>query len=406
MVALCILSTPWLILEKISLWRLIRENLPIFFLTLPFWAFFISLGYTENFGAGTKFIYRELNLLALPLLVIVHQDFLKQYAKEILAAFIFSVSFSALITVILYALPEESSIAFAEFPLSKFLGVKPYQQLSLREAFGVYSPFMVRIQFSNLIALACLSLLWLYSQKFYRLYLIAVFALLLFTTAILGGRGGQLGLLIALGIWVLGWYFIILHPRLKTKITNWGSYGLLGIILLSGFVIAPYILYRNVPAVNERYNQLIWELKLYDNGDYVNHDYVHFTSLRRIISYQNSWELIQNHPVLGVGVGDYVQKMTSIYQKNHPEFPINSHSHLLFLWANAGILAIGAFLFSTLYWLITFYKNSTSWTRIFGLSLLAFFMSIMMLEAMINQVDLMAFGLFLGVCYKLSTSQY
>ncbi len=397
MVAIGILLIIWLWEQKQSLWKLIRQNLPIAVLALPFLAYAVSLLYSENLTSGAKFLERELNLLLPPLIVLIYQDFLRKYAKFLLAAFIIGVSFGALFTLIFYFLPEDQSIALAD--RLSMINLKPYQKLSLREAFGVYSPFMIRIQFSNLIALACLSIVYLYSENFLRKWLIPTLVLLLFTSAILGGRGGQLGLMLAFGVWVLGGYFYKIHPILKEKLTALGSYALLVLLLLGAFIVTPYAIYKSVPAVTERYNQLLWEISLYQSGEYVQHDYVHFTSLRRIISYQNSWELIQQQPILGVGVGDYAAEMKTIYAKNHPEFPVNSHNHLLFVWANAGLLGVFTFLFSIVYWLWHFWRKTQSWTRIFGLSLMAFFLSIMMLEAMINQVDLMAFGLFLGIVF-------
>ncbi|RMG30682.1 MAG: hypothetical protein D6730_02250 [Bacteroidetes bacterium] len=395
MVALGILSLVQLVQYRLSLWRLIRRHLPIALLALPFLAYLLSLFYTQNLAAGGKFINREISLLLMPLIVLIQREFVARHLRWLLLFFITAVCVNALVTLLFYLLPEASAIQLAD--AFRFIGVKPYQQLHLREAFGVYSPFMVRIQFSNLLALGCLSALWLYVQQVYKQWMLAALALMLVTSVILGGRGGQLGLMLALGCWVLGGYFMHLHPRLKQKVGTAGSVGVLLGILLTLFVLLPLLAYHNIPALRERYNQLIWEMKLLEDGTYREHDYVHFTSLRRLISYQNSWELIRRHPFTGTGVGDYQQEMEAIYAKNHPEFPVNSHNHLLFLWASSGLAGLLAFLFSLGYWLRSFLRSSRGWTRIYGLSLLLFFFSIMMLEAMFNQVDLMCYGLFLGM---------
>lgn len=399
-----LLSIPWLIIERQSLITVVRRNIGGVALALPFLAYMISLFYSSDLAAGIKMINREMALILLPLITIIHQKFILGNLKKLVTLFIVTVTFNALITSILYLLPESASIAFSEFPLSQWIGVKEYEQLSKRESFGIYSPFMIRIQLSNLIAIGILFGLWLIANK-HRVWLIAgCILMMLIGTTILGGRGGQLGLLGAIGIWILGWYFIRLHQTVKSRFTAIGSYTLIGAILIGVLFIAPYVAYQKVPAVKERYNQLMWEMRLYRNGEYKQLDYVHFTSLRRIISYQNSWKLIQSSPVLGVGVGDYNKEFASIYQKNHPEFPPNSHSHILFLWANAGIVGVLAWGVGLILWLSALFKNGRKWDLVLGISLFLFYFLIWLSEAMINQVDLCTYGLFMTIVYLLTKS--
>lgn len=395
MVALCLLSIAHLWVHKRSLWKLILAHKAVFALSLPFFAYALSLLYSQDLPLGLKFMDRELPLVLLPLLVLIHAEVLVEKVRPLLLTFVLAVCFNGLVMLLFYALPEESAVQLAD--RFAFLGIKPYEQLSLREAFGVYSPFMIRIQFSNLLALACLAGLWMGTQSILKPWQVAgLLAFLLLCSAILGGRGGQLGLMAGLAVWLLAAYGRHLHPRLVRKVGRVGSMLLLLGSLGLSFGAAPYLLYKHIPALNERYNQLIWELKLYQSNEYLEYDYVHFTSLRRLFSYQNSWELIQEHPLLGVGVGDYQAAMSRVYRNNHPEFPVNSHNHLLFLWANAGLLALLAFLAGMAYWLVCVLRGRAYWPQAYALSLLFFFLTILTLEAMLNQVDLMNFGLFLG----------
>ena len=195
MLALLILSLAKAMVERLDLRLFFRENYPLLVLSAVFFAYLISLGYSSDLDKGLKFIEREIPLLLIPVIVAINRSIVRKKLKLFLGFFLAGCLFNAFTTLFFYALPESQSIAWVE--RLGFMNLKPYQQLSKREAFGVYSPFLDRLQFSNLLALACMSCLWMLTQSksfLHQLLFILAGLVLLFCSVILGGKGGQLAL--------------------------------------------------------------------------------------------------------------------------------------------------------------------------------------------------------------------
>lgn len=395
MLALLILSLAKAVIERLNLPMFFRENYPILVLTTVFFAYLISLVYSEDMGKGLKFIEREIPLLLIPVIVAINRSTVREKLTLFLRCFLAACLLNALATLFFYSLPETSSIEWVE--KLGFLNLKPYQQLSKREAFGVYSPFLDRLQFSNLLALACMTCLWLLTQSkllLYQLLFTLVGIILLICSVVLGGKGGQLALAAGLGVWVLLSFFYRVYPHWKHKLTRVGAVGSFLLLVGIGSTLFPYVLYRYVPAVTQRYNQMKWELDTFYSDQYQEYDYVHFTTIRRILSWTNTWELVQQHPFTGVGVGDYEQEIQAIYTRNNPDFPVNSHNHYLFVWATCGIWGLLLFVSSLGIWIYGLAPFGPSFIR-YPLSLFTVFCSIMVFDSLIAQVDTMAFCLFL-----------
>lgn len=395
MLALLILSLAKAGIQGLNLRLFFRENYPLLVLTAVFFAYLISLAYSTDVGKGLKFIEREIPLLLMPVIVAINRSLVRKKLKLYLGFFIAGCAFNGLSTLFFYSLPEAQSIKWVE-QLS-FLNLKPYQQLSKREAFGVYSPFLDRLQFSNLLALAVISCLWMWTQSkgpMRKTILICAGVILLFCSVILGGKGGQLALAAGLGVWILIYFFHRMYPYWKRQLSRVGAISSFILLMGTGSLLLPYLLYKYVPPVTQRYNQMKWELDTFYSDQYQDYDYVHFTTIRRILSWQNTWELIQKHPIGGVGVGDYEPHIQAIYAQNNPEFPANSHNHYLFVWANCGIWGLLLFLTSLGIWFYGLSPFSLPAVQ-FPLSLLVIFCSIMVFDSLISQVDTLAFGLFL-----------
>lgn len=404
MLSLLGLSLINLAITRASPLQVIRDNLPILGLTVLYCCYLFSLAYSENLSLGLAFIEREIPILIIPVIFALNRKVVSERLIVMLTIFVGVCCFASLVTLFFYTLPENESMAWVE--RLAFLNVKPYVQLSKREAFGVYSPFLDRLQFSNLLALGVLCCLHI-RIKTQQVIFWGLALLLVLTSAVLGGKGGQLGLMAGLLTWFSLSFFRTIYPKWKTRFSRFAAIlGFMGLVFVLG-VGVPYGLYKKVPAVNQRYNQMKWELETYYSDQYQEFEYVHFTTIRRILSWSHTWKLIRSHPILGVGVGDYKDRMEAIYAQYSPEFPVNSHNHYLFVWANCGIWGLLLFLGSILVWARSLGSISTLSSNTFPLSLLAVFMSIMLFDALISQVDTMSFGMFLaiGALSKTDTSQ-
>ena len=384
-----LLTKPKQILPTFTAWPQIMA------LMLPFLFFGLSLLYTDDMRAGRKFWLMQNALFIVAGLVIVHAELLQRHYVLLLKTLIYTTSFTGMVTMLFYFLPEPQAIALAEFGQS--LGMKEYILHTKREAFGVYSPFIVRLQQSNLISISILSAIWLMAKgKVSRNMLIWV-VILFASSLVLGGRGGQIGLLAGLGIWLISWGIRKFSPRLAPTLGAWGARISIGVGSLVVLTLLPVAANYALPSVQERYNQLLWEIDTVYNGTYVNYDYVHFTGIRRIVSYQHTWEAITQNPILGVGVGDYQQTLEDIYAKDEFEFPVNGHNHLLFLWLNTGLIGLLAFLLGWTYWAYQILQKRSWDDSTQAVSIITFFLTIMMFDIMVTQIDTMIQPFIMGI---------
>ena len=116
-----------------------------------------------------------------------------------------------------------------------------------------------------------------------------------------------------------------------------------------------------------------WELGTFQDGTFKNYDYTHFTSIRRWLSWKNSWSIIQENPIYGVGVGDYYTAMEKAYSKDELGFPVNTQSQFLYYWTSAGILGLFALLFLLSYSFIYFIQQKDKSVKLLGCSLIIFY---------------------------------
>jgi len=379
-------------------------------IALLFFAYLLGLVHTEQLQKGLNFVYIQNSFLVIPFIVLVNRQLVQQYLPFYLSCFIGANLVHALIFMLFNALPYELSLGIANtlnesiqyligrFGLIEYLGfIKPFKAKSL--SFGLYSPFIERIQASYLISLALLSVYWLISRKYGKRWLWLLVAFFLGTTSLLlGGRGGQIGGLLASFIWLISLYHYYLHFFFSKKIGKNLSISLLlgGLIVLS--TVLPYTLYQNVPSIKKRYRQLFWELDIFYNKQYQKYDYTHFTGISRIMSWKHNWAIIQDHPIIGVGSGDYRLAMQKRYTADKFTFPVNAHHQFLYIWASIGIGGLFIFLGLLLAFILTIYYKSSRWYTTYGLSILIFYLFIMQIDApIIYQVGNTTFCTFLSI---------
>ncbi len=373
----------------------IQKNSPVCLLIIVFLSLLISQVYTENSTSGWSLVYLYNSFVLLPLVILLNKQIVIKKSIQLLQVFIIATVFNCICTLIFYFLPDETVQQ-----ITAQIGIlKPYMPKGKNLSFGLYSPFIERIQLGNLIAMATLSAIYLVMQRHQKWTNILLSVFLLGCSLTIGGRAGQLGLFVAiLGLLVLrSTQFIF--PKLKNKFGIFTA----SVCTISGFLmllIAPYLLYKKFPPIQKRYGQMRWELNEYYKG--VDRDYSHCTSVRRLISWENSWKVIQTAPVLGVGVGDYRDKMQEQYDKAPIKLSVNLHNQYLFFWACSGIIGLFAFLFVMGNWLL--YLNKLGDLRfIFGVAFLLCYGFVFCTDAVLNfQVDNMLFCCFFALipCLK------
>ena len=203
------------------------------------------------------------------------------------------------------------------------------------------------------------------------------------------GVAGYAAFFMLFGLLILQWRKNILWPALM-------------VILLAGAV------YWVSPTVHRRVDQNIQEIRNVLDGtatqENVAEGDVENTSLGpRLVFWGNTWQLIKQHPVFGVGTGDFpaeYEKVRLQRTPNHWENVDNPHNMYLMVWAQSGLVGLIVFLaiFAAL-----FAKSirRAGWEAKLTIGLLCFMLLIMMSDAymQLNNTSLL-FALFASASAK------
>lgn len=381
--------------ESGTLKKNLRDHPETGTLSLIFGIFLISALYSEDTGRAVDFLQAQLGYLLFPFFMLAQASLIRKNHTLYIKVYVWATLFACGVTLLLFLLPA----SFTQTLSQRFAIFKDYEANINRVQFGLYSPFLVRLQFSNVIAVASLlSTYQVLTQKGARRWgWLAALGVLLITSLLLGGRGGQLGLFAGL-LFLAGAYLVTyVYPLLRRR---WGpplSRGAIALSLLGASIGGPLLLYHQVPALQKRYDQLVWEVGAYYHGTYKELDYYHFTALRRIVSYQKSWELVRQYPLLGTGIGDYQAAMKAAYDRDALDLPVNSHHHWLFVWASCGLWGLLVFLGVLAFWTYRIFPKHPPATRWLALAVLMAFLTIMMFDNLNMMIDQMNFVWYLGL---------
>jgi len=346
-----------------------RDNISLLSPILVFVALAISLIYTQDRVLGLDMVFRKNAYVLLPLTVLINQDLFRPKLKAYFAAFIVGLSIAGLLTLTLFCLPEDQLASF----LDGKDWLRDYTRSPNRLNFGIYSPFMDRLQFGYLLGLGGILHLWYLMKGLLRPIGVLSFSIVLLTLVFIGARGAQLAFAIAALSIFCFWFYgqSSLSKSRKYKVAA---------ITVSSFIVVPWILYQYVPVVTKRYGQLMWEMDIYLNQDLTQYDYTHFTSVRRILSWTNTWELAKQNWLLGVGIGDVVADLEQVYLSNGHTVKPNSHNQLLLFWVSAGLLGLFAGLFTFGSYLHQIWRRQLGTTRSVALSFMIYYLVIFLFD--------------------------
>ncbi len=392
-----LIQGPRVVLSQYRAAQNMRLYAPILCFCVLWVAYLAGMAYTSNCYVGGLFLWKQIPLLLTPWVLVFYYEHLQQQHRLYLWVFVVANLVAGGLTIFLYSLPDNTVARIAGF-----WGLMPFEQGSDRAYFGLYSPFIERIQFANLLGLALLSALWLAGTGVVRKerLMAGLSVLLLFICMlILGGRGSLLGVLLGIGVWGMGQIYNSRYwVRFSTKFGRRLMAVLVGVLLWGALAGMSYMAIRYVEPVKKRYMQLYWELDSYYNGTFTQYNYVEFTSIRRLLSWQKHALLIQKNPILGVGTGDYRIELQKLYEQDALGFPPNAHHQLLQIWATIGIwglLVFGAILY---YWLRAVRRQNDTCNTLWAYSFLAFYLLLFSTDsALSSQMGLTVFVLFAGL---------
>lgn len=360
-------------------------------LAIFFFMYVIGLGWTENFKYGFKFINAQHRLVAFPLIAIAHAHLFAAHQRSLLGVFVLGNVMASVVTLAFLLLPENFVIELTH--KLKFLTTYPVNDHRLK--MGLYSPFIDRIQFSSMLGLGILAGVYLIRIGYKKVLMYGLVVIMLVTTLLLGGRGGQLGLFAGLSVYVLYLGLNLLIPRLTQYMSKKIAISMIIVSIFSAIVILPFTLYQTVPAIHERYGIMLKELEEFSNqkGTVDADEYEHKTTVRRIISWQNHWTIIKEHWLLGVGTGDYLDDVQKAYDQDPYSLPVNSHNQYQQIWVSVGLIGLLIFLSAIGYWCYKIYGEND--LAIYSLSVMVFYLVSFIPDALLlTQIDVMAFSFF------------
>lgn len=202
------------------------------------------------------------------------------------------------------------------------------------------------VRFSLFLAFGVLIAMYLYFQKYYwrwpwEKYVHLGAALFLFAFIhVLSVRSGIVVVYATLFLLVIRYVF---------KTGRW----ILGVGVLIAMAAFPFLAYQTMPSLRAKVDYVKYDLFMYRHG----HEDAKLSDSGRWISLKIGWELFQQNPVNGTGVGNLKSAVHQIYEQDYPAIPLEErkmpHNQFLSILAGTGIfgfiLFLGVFLLPILY---------------------------------------------------------
>ncbi len=180
----------------------------------------------------------------------------------------------------------------------------------------IYNPLLALT-----IYLLAHEVLWGKAQGISRWALLGLAGLMTVNMFITEGRCGQLAFFVLLALLCLQ----IFHKNLLRAL----------LITILGGPLLFTLAYQASPVFHERVNRGITEIQQF-------HQNPNTSVGLRLLFWQNSWELIANNPLIGVGTGDFPSDYAVINQKNSPNLVAtdNPHNQFILAWSQLGLLGL------------------------------------------------------------------
>jgi len=340
----------------------------------------ISAIFSTGRSEGMRELLVQNGIITVPLLLSAHWPHFKRRMRVTLTAMIGVALIASAFTLLFYLIPVDQARAYAEsIPV-----FQTYPDVIDKSSFGLYSPFIDRLQFAYALSFCVLICLY-YGFRFSNKYYWYVAAFFLGVIMILGARGAQIGLLVSgfiLGLYFLKWKF----PEIN--MINGKSI----FIVFAAFTITIMTALKIIKPLEKRYNQTKWELSVIKDGSYADYEYWHFTTFTRLKSYAHSFHLIKSSPILGTGIGDVKNDLTKIYSNQSPKLYVNIQNYYQYIWMCGGVLALLAFMYFQGDWLFQFFQNNHDLlNRTLATSFTLFIIVVLMLDA-VMKYHMGAFG--------------
>jgi len=256
------------------------------------------------------------------------------------------------------------------------------------------TPFMSHISYNPFLAFAIYLVIHeiLFNKELKRLMLglYSFFSIaMIINMFITGGRAGQVVFFVMIMILILQYFK---GQRIKALITI--------LILIPGIFITAY---QTSPIFQQRALLAFDEIVNYDVKTVAEHQLASSSAGIRILFAINSWEIIKENALLGVGTGDFPNEYKKISVRNSPNAPYadNPHNMYVLVLVQLGIVGLLSMLSIMYYQIKLSFKGSNRFFRDVGFALPFLFLVIMLSDSyLLGHFTGLLFVFFSSFLYK------
>jgi O-antigen ligase len=317
----------------------------------------LGLLWTEDLSWGLHMVHKMWYFIGLfPILyTIVRKDYIKYYVY----AFLLAISITEVVSYLVW-----------------FEVIEPFKDATVENP----TPFMSHISYNPILAFAIYLVLHeIFLNKkltnlqffFYSFFSISM-TLNMFIT---GGRAGQVIFFIMLSILIFQFFN-------KDKIK-----ALIAIIILIPMIF--FSAYETSDLFQDRVNRAISSVLNFNCLNYevsVGTGYLdcrHTSVAQRLNFTINSWEVIMQNPIIGVGTGDFPTEYNKINQINSPEIPTTTNPHNMYILVlmQLGLVGLVSILTIFYYQIKLSFNSSNKFIRDAGITLPLIFLVLMLSDS-------------------------
>ena len=324
----------------------------------------VGLLWTEDLAWGLHIVHKMWYFIGLfPILyTIVRKDYISHY----ISAFLLAISITEVCSYLVW-----------------FEVIEPFKNATVLNP----TPFMSHISYNPILAFAIYLVLHeiFFNKKItnFVFSLYSFFAISMTVNMfITGGRAGQVAFFAMLVVLIIQ---ILDKQRIKSLITIF--------IVIPGIFFAAY---QASDLFQQRVNLAVHETLTYDSKNLNSIGY-------RITFALNSWEVIKENPIIGIGTGDFPIEYKKINQINTPEIPntTNPHNMYTLIAMELGVIGLISMLSIFYYQIKLSFNSSNRFIRDVGITLPLLFLVIMWSDSyLLGHYTTLMFVFFSSFLYK------
>jgi O-antigen ligase len=326
----------------------------------------VGMAWTENIEWGFHIIHKMWYFLLL--FPILHNIVNGQYVKYYVSSFLLAITLTEII----------SYLVWFEI-IGRFKNAIAYDP----------TPFMSHVSYNPILAFAiylvCHEIFFNKNLTKLKFFWFSFFALTMtFNMFITGGRAGQIMFFVMLAILIFQFFD---YQRVKALFII--------IILLPGIFFTAY---KTSPLFHERVNNGVEGIIAFNQN----------TDARSSVGYRlafakNSWDLIKDNPIIGVGTGDFPAEYKKINQINTPSLPnvTNPHNMYTLVLVQLGFLGLFSMLSIIYYQIKLSLVETNKFYRDVGITLPVLFLVIMLSDSyLLGHYTTLMYVFFSSFLYK------